>query len=72
MSIQRCGDNYTLTCDNCGYEHPDLFTDFAEAVEAKRDDGWRSKMIDNEWEDWCDECCELAAYGDFAGGDFDD
>lgn len=77
MSIERFGDNYTLTCDNCGDDHPDIFTDFEEAVEAKRDDGWKSRMVNGVWEDWCPECVKLerheqsrksTAYEDFGKG----
>ena len=47
---------YTLTCDVCGDEYPETFFDFYEAVEAKKIAGWKSRKIDDEWEDVCDVC----------------
>jgi hypothetical protein len=76
MSIDRFGNNFTLTCDNCGEEHLDIFTDFDDAVQAKHDDGWASRYVNGHWEDWCEDCCELehheqgcrsTAYEDFSG-----
>jgi Fe2+ or Zn2+ uptake regulation protein len=61
MSIERNGIAYTLTCDNCGYEHDDEFDDFDDAVAAKREDGWKSRKVNGEWEDWCPDCVENEA-----------
>jgi hypothetical protein len=58
MSIDKFAGVYTLTCDNCGEEFPLQFDDFYEAVKAKKEYGWRSKKVDGNREDWCDECCE--------------
>ena len=56
--IDRFGDEYVLTCDLCGEEYPESFFDFYEAVEAKKEIGWKSRKIDGEWNDVCDECLE--------------
>ena len=49
---------YYLTCDVCGEESGQLFDEFNDAVEWKknRDNGWRSRMVDGEWQDECEEC----------------
>lgn len=47
---------FTLQCDNCGYEVKNL-DNFDEAVNYKRENGWKSKKIDkDEWEDRCPNC----------------
>lgn len=47
---------FTLQCDNCGYEVKNL-DNFYEAVNYKRENGWKSKKIDkDEWEDRCPNC----------------
>ena len=56
MSISKFGRKYFLACDNCGKEYEVPFDDFHEAVEAKKEDGWKSKKINGEWEDWCPDC----------------
>lgn len=58
MSIDKFVDWYTLSCDNCGKELDDVFDDFYDAVNAKKDNGWKSKKRHGNWEDWCHECCE--------------
>ena len=49
---------YTLTCDICGEEAPRTFDDFHEAVQYKKDEGWKSQKYKGEWEDVCPECQE--------------
>ena len=58
MSIDNFGGMYSLTCDNCGEELDEQFFDFYEAVEAKKENGWKSRKVNGNWEDWCDKCCE--------------
>jgi Fe2+ or Zn2+ uptake regulation protein len=48
---------YDLICDICGhleYGHED----FDEAVECKKENGWKSEKYRGEWEDVCPECQE--------------
>jgi len=59
MSIEQFGGIYTPTCDVCGAELPPE-DDFYDAVQAKKDAGWKAKIIDGQWEDWCDECQRAA------------
>lgn len=60
MSIEKFAGFFSLTCDNCGEELNEQFDEFHDAVEAKKDNGWKSKRINGDWEDWCDKCCEEA------------
>ena len=57
MSIEKFGELYTPTCDICGEELPAGFS-FYDAVEVKKDAGWKSQKHKGEWEDVCPECQE--------------
>jgi len=57
MSIARNKDKFIPTCDICGAELKAEY-DFYDAVEAKKKAGWKSKMIDGEWCDFCTDCQE--------------
>ena len=49
MAIEQRGEwRYVLVCDECGREVK-YFNTFDEAVEYKRDNGWKSKKDDGEW-----------------------
>lgn len=58
MTIEKTGNFYRLTCDNCGQVFDEEFDSFDEAVDAKVDNGWKSKKRHGNWEDWCPECCQ--------------
>lgn len=56
MSIERVGEwEFSLTCDICGYEEDPCNT-FDEAVELKRDMGWKSQRDNGDWCDVCPRC----------------
>jgi hypothetical protein len=55
MSIERFGGLCIPVCDRCGSELP-AETDFYDAVSAKKAAGWRSRKVDDRWEDICDAC----------------
>jgi hypothetical protein len=59
MSIEKYWNGRTKmhipTCDICGKQLAEEWT-FQEAVEAKKNAGWCSRKIDNEWIDICDDC----------------
>lgn len=65
---------YALVCDQCGDE-AGHFDDFYEAVEEKKNYGYRSVNINGEWLDICESCQDMAQYkkgtataaDDFAG-----
>lgn len=54
--IQQKGSWYVLICDNCGDEHYERFNSWDDAVKEKRSIGWKSKKINGDWEDWCEDC----------------
>ena len=57
MIDRTCG-SYDLTCDVCGEDAGEVFDDFYEAVQFKKDNGWKSQKKNGEWEDVCPECQE--------------
>lgn len=58
MSIEKFAGFYSLICDNCGKELDEQFYDFYDAIEAKKENGWKSRKVHGNWEDWCEKCCE--------------
>lgn len=56
--IDKIHGVYYLICDVCEVESAEEFLEFDEAVEHKKDHGWRSKREDEEWIDVCPECQE--------------
>ena len=56
--IDKFGGVYSLTCDICQEEAPEQFFDFSEAVDYKKQNGWKSQKRKGEWEDVCPECQE--------------
>ena len=57
--ICKIGDRYILACDICGTEDNKTFYDFYDAVEYKKENGWKSQKYKGEWEDVCPECQEV-------------
>lgn len=53
--IDKDYDSYQLICDICG-EVVKEFDDFYDAVDYKKDNGWRSRRVIGDWEDVCPEC----------------
>lgn len=58
MSIEKMEGMFIPVCDKCDKELSGFYDTFYEAVEAKKEAGWKSRKVDGEFEDWCDECCE--------------
>ena len=42
MIEHRFNGLYVLTCDICGEEVAEAFEDFSEAVQYKKDEGWKN------------------------------
>jgi hypothetical protein len=55
MSIEQSGGMFIPVCDVCCDELPAEF-DFVNAVQAKKNAGWKSRKVNGDWEDWCDAC----------------
>lgn len=53
------GKYYSLSCDVCCevIMHK-RFDNFDDAVQYKKDNGWKSQKNNGEWEDICPECQE--------------
>ena len=51
-------DAFSLTCDHCEEEAEETFETFEEAVQFKKDNGWRSvkNVFENTWSDLCPDC----------------
>jgi hypothetical protein len=51
-----CEDDFRLYCDNCGEGCGEIFDEFQDAVDYKKDkdNGWRTIRDKNG--DWCDLC----------------
>lgn len=58
MSIVKEGRAHVLRCDICGDKALQDFDDFWDAVQYKKDNGWKVKKWDGEWTDICTECQE--------------
>lgn len=56
--IDKFSGIYTLTCDICGEDASENFDDFYDAVQYKKDNGWKSQKRNGQWEDVCPECQE--------------
>ncbi len=54
--IDKIGGFYALTCDICGEEASEDFFEFYDAVEHKKQNGWKCQKRKGEWEDVCPEC----------------
>lgn len=54
--IDKTHGVYELECDVCGESPDETFDDFEDAVNFKREQGWKSRKIDGEWCDLCPGC----------------
>jgi hypothetical protein len=55
MIDKSCG-MYSLYCDVCGNEEGEQFFEFYEAVDYKKENGWKSQKRNGSWEDVCPDC----------------
>ena len=55
--IDKQFNSYVLICDIC-YDEQEYFDSFDEAVEGKKELGWKSKKTINGWHDICPKCIE--------------
>jgi hypothetical protein len=54
--IERFGDEFELICDHCE-DSVDGFDEFADAVQHKKDNGWKSVKGDSgSWYELCPDC----------------
>ena len=57
MSIEHFCGRYTAVCNMCGEELP-VEPSFEAAVAARKEAGWKSRKVNDQWEDWCYDCLE--------------
>jgi hypothetical protein len=56
VMIERNGDDFELICDHCE-DSVDGFDEFDDAVQYKKDYGWKSvKGESGEWYELCPQC----------------
>jgi hypothetical protein len=58
MMIDKEYSGYLLVCDVCDHQVK-YFDNFQDAVDYKKENGWRSRKENGEWLDICPECQEL-------------
>lgn len=56
--IDKNNGAFDLICDICGECAEETFDDFYDAVEFKKQEGWKSQKRSGEWQDVCPECQE--------------
>jgi len=49
---------FILYCDICGEKADEDFNKFMDAVDYKKQNGWKSQKHKGDWEDVCPECQE--------------
>lgn len=47
-----------IECDNCGLDDEYEGEDFYDIVKQSKDNGWLSRMVDNEWQHFCNKNCQ--------------
>lgn len=52
------GGLFYIRCDVCGERTDELFYDFNEVAEYKRENGWKSRRVNGQWEEICPDCVE--------------
>jgi hypothetical protein len=54
--IQARYGKFVLVCDNCEDEGEKEYLSFQEAVEGKKEEGWKSKKYSDGFKDLCNDC----------------
>lgn len=54
--IDRQYGEFRLICDVCGGWDGRVFRDFYDAVDHKKDNGWKSQRNGSGWQDVCPDC----------------
>jgi len=49
---------FTYICDNCGAGTDEKFNTWQDAVDGKKDIGWKSEKTSTGWLDLCPDCQE--------------
>lgn len=54
MTIDKSYGEYYLVCDTC--EAAQVFDEWDEAVDYAKENGWRIRKRNGEWEHTCPDC----------------
>lgn len=54
--IDKSFGNYVLICDICQEESEERFDTFQNAVDGKKELGWKSQKTNKGWQDVCTNC----------------
>ncbi|NLK98123.1 MAG: hypothetical protein GX272_08615 [Epulopiscium sp.] len=54
--ITRHDSLFHLICDICGEKADEYFLIFNDAVQYKKNNGWKSQKRNGEWEEICPNC----------------
>jgi len=46
-----------VTCDNCGTGQE--CDSWAEVIDFMNEEGWKKRLVDEEWKHFCPECVEV-------------
>lgn len=57
MIVKEYG-RYKPVCDICGEAADEDFDEFMDAVDYKKQNGWKSQRYEGVWMDVCPECQE--------------
>jgi hypothetical protein len=56
--IEREYGTFHLCCDFCGEEPDEIFDEFQDAVNYKKNHDWESRKIKGTWFDVCPDCTD--------------
>lgn len=54
--IQKIYCGYVIICDNCEHQASESYETWQDAVDAKKENGFKSKKYGNGWMDLCEDC----------------
>ena len=57
--IEKQHYKYILVCDVCGEDSEERFDRFLDAVDGRKDIGWKSQRDGTGWKDVCPGCQEV-------------
>jgi Fe2+ or Zn2+ uptake regulation protein len=58
MTIERYGPTFEVSCDSCPHTFDTDECEFAAAVRAVKEEGWRISKVGGEWIHTCPSCQE--------------
>ena len=56
MSVERQDGIVIFECDNCGEELDTDETEFVDALDVLREEGWKAFKVSGDWVHHCGDC----------------